>query len=114
MTENEKKITAQENQQTTENNQNENQNEEPKFSIKYLLKLILIFSLIVTIALCYVLATNTKIFLEKFNQEVPDFSVSNGSLDIKDKEEFEMYFDYFDVQLIMNENSKESDGKNKK
>ena len=33
MTENEKKITAQENQQTTENEQNENQNEEPTFSI---------------------------------------------------------------------------------
>ena len=33
MTENEKKITAQENQQTIENEQNENQNEEPTFSI---------------------------------------------------------------------------------
>ena len=83
--------------------------EEPKTAIKYLAKLVLIFSILVTIALFYILAINIKSFINEFDQKTPDFTISNGSLDIKDEasQETQIYFDNFGIQLILNENSKE-------
>lgn len=69
----------------------------------YFFKLIAIFSLFVTIALTYTLNTNVSNIKTALETEFPKFKIENNVLNIEEKDNFEYYFEDYDVQLIMNE-----------
>lgn len=69
----------------------------------YFFKLIAIFSLFVTIALTYTLTTNVSNIKTAIGTEFPKFKIENNVLDIEEKDNFEYYFEDYNIQLIMNE-----------
>ena len=82
--------------------------EKPSVAVTYLVKLVLIFSIIVTIAICYTLKINIQKFANNLNNELPEFKIEEGTLQIEDQDEYTMYFEEQNIQVIMNKNEENS------
>lgn len=72
-------------------------------AFKYFFKLIAIFSLFVTIALVYNLNSNIGNIKNLLETELPKFEIENNVLEMEEIDDFEYYFEDYNIQLIMNE-----------
>lgn len=70
-------------------------------AIKYFFQIVFIFSLIITIALAFKMNKETKRTLSIIENEIPNFSISNGILELEENEDFEKYFENIDLNIVM-------------
>ena len=83
--------------------------EDLKKAIIFYTKLVLCFSIIMTIVICYALKLSTTKVIDKINNEVPNFTISEEKLEIDEANDFQLYLDELNIQLKMDENQTNTD-----